>query len=75
MLQALALPPVLIERLSQLVSNWEYTDPGDSLLAHLTPFGVRSLISQPPTLEDLFLRHYETEERDAQPIDRAGVAR
>jgi ABC-2 type transport system ATP-binding protein len=47
----------------------------DGLLTHLTPFGVRSLISQPPTLEDLFLRHYETEERDAQPIDRAGVAR
>jgi ABC-2 type transport system ATP-binding protein len=46
----------------------------DSLLAHLTPLGVRSLISQPPTLEDLFLRHYETEERDAEPVDRAGVA-
>ena len=50
--------------------------PGlDSLLAHLTPFGVRSLISQPPTLEDLFLRHYETERRHAEPVDRAGVAR
>jgi len=33
----------------------------DGLLSHLTPFGVRSLISQPPTLEDLFLRHYGTE--------------
>src|SRR5215212_8564815 len=38
----------------------------DGLLGHLTPFGVRSLTSQPPTLEDLFLRHYETEGRDAQ---------
>jgi len=38
----------------------------DGLLGHLTPFGVRSLISQPPTLEDLFLRHYETEGRDAE---------
>jgi len=47
----------------------------DGLLGHLTPFGVRSLISQPPTLEDLFLRHYETEERDAASADRAGVAR
>jgi ABC-2 type transport system ATP-binding protein len=47
----------------------------DGLLRHLTPFGVRSLISQPPTLEDLFLRHYETEGRDAEPVDRARVAR
>ena len=47
----------------------------DGLLAHLTPFGVRSLTSQPPTLEDLFLRHYETGERDAQPARRLGAAR
>ena len=47
----------------------------DGLLGHLTPFGVRSLISRPPTLEDLFLRHYETEGRDAESADRAGVAR
>ena len=44
----------------------------DGLLAHLTPFGVLSLTSQPPTLEDLFLRHYETDEREAR---RTGVAR
>ena len=48
----------------------------DAVLRHLTSFGVRSLSSQPPTLEDLFLRHYETERRDAEPAgwaDRAGV--
>ena len=28
------------------------------VLRHLTEAGVRSLISQPPTLEELFLRHY-----------------
>jgi polyether ionophore transport system ATP-binding protein len=33
----------------------------DSVLRHLTTFGVRSLTSQPPTLEELFLRHYEDE--------------
>jgi error-prone DNA polymerase len=33
--KALSLPADLIERLSQLVSNWEYNDPGDTLLAHL----------------------------------------
>ena len=34
---------------------------GDELgavLRHLTEFGVRSLTSNPPTLEELFLRHY-----------------
>jgi ABC-2 type transport system ATP-binding protein len=33
----------------------------DAVLRHLTTFGVRSLTSQPPTLEQLFLRHYEGE--------------
>jgi ABC-2 type transport system ATP-binding protein len=28
------------------------------VLRHLTDAGVRSLVSQPPTLEELFLRHY-----------------
>src|SRR5713101_4956073 len=37
--KALGLPPDLIERLAQLVSNWEYNDPGDSLLAHLGEAG------------------------------------
>jgi polyether ionophore transport system ATP-binding protein len=31
----------------------------DDALRYLTRFGVRSLVSQPPTLEELFLRHYE----------------
>jgi len=30
----------------------------DGVLRRLTEFGVRSLTSQPPTLEELFLRHY-----------------
>ncbi|MFI9387528.1 ATP-binding cassette domain-containing protein [Kutzneria sp. NPDC052558] len=33
----------------------------DAVLRKLTEFGVRSLISQPPTLEQLFLRHYEVQ--------------
>ena len=37
--KTLGLPADTIERLSQLVSNWEYTDPGDSLLAHLGEAG------------------------------------
>jgi ABC-2 type transport system ATP-binding protein len=31
----------------------------DGVLRRLTAVGVRSLVSQPPTLEELFLRHYE----------------
>jgi len=33
----------------------------DSVMRQLSTLGVRSLVSQPPTLEELFLRHYETE--------------
>ncbi|KDN16622.1 ABC transporter ATP-binding protein [Amycolatopsis rifamycinica] len=33
----------------------------DDALRRLTEAGVRSLVSQPPTLEELFLRHYTTE--------------
>jgi ABC-2 type transport system ATP-binding protein len=53
----------------------------DDALRHLTALGVRSLVSQPPTLEELFLRHYgdelselETAEGDGQgtTTERAG---
>jgi ABC-2 type transport system ATP-binding protein len=37
------------------------TDHLDALLRRLTAIGVRSLVSQPPTLEELFLRHYRDE--------------
>jgi ABC-2 type transport system ATP-binding protein len=33
----------------------------DAVFRLLSGCGVRSLISQPPTLEQLFLRHYETQ--------------
>ncbi len=33
----------------------------DGVLRELTKVGVRSLTSQPPTLEELFLRHYESD--------------
>ncbi|CAM5614629.1 ABC transporter ATP-binding protein OS=Streptomyces antimycoticus OX=68175 GN=SANT12839_051640 PE=4 SV=1 [Streptomyces antimycoticus] len=35
------------------------TDKMDAVLRQLTQAGVRSLISTPPTLEELFLRHYQ----------------
>jgi ABC-2 type transport system ATP-binding protein len=46
----------------------------DGLLGRLVTFGVRSLTSQPPTLEDLFLRHYETEGRNVESAWRADGA-
>jgi len=38
-----------------------HVDPGalEAALRELTRAGVRSLVSQPPTLEELFLRHYD----------------
>jgi ABC-2 type transport system ATP-binding protein len=39
----------------------------DGLLRELTGVGVRSLVSRPPTLEELFLRHYEDELPAAEP--------
>ncbi|MER7517180.1 ABC transporter ATP-binding protein [Streptomyces sp. NPDC126499] len=37
------------------------TDKLDAVLRSLTESGVRSLVSTPPTLEELFLRHYAEE--------------
>nr|MDT0657023.1 ABC transporter ATP-binding protein [Micromonospora sp. DSM 115978] len=41
-------------------------DPGhlDAVLRHLVAFGVHDLTSSPPTLEELFLRHYGTDVAD-----------
>ncbi|MEU4218474.1 ABC transporter ATP-binding protein [Actinoplanes sp. NPDC026623] len=45
----------------------------DAVLRQLTAVGVRSLTSQPPTLEELFLRHYDRAQPDAK--HRTGVSR
>ncbi len=44
-------------------------DPGhlDEVLRALTAVGVRDLVSQPPTLEELFLRHYDVASLPAPP--------
>jgi ABC-2 type transport system ATP-binding protein len=46
----------------------------DAALRRLTAVGVRSLTSQPPTLEELFLRHYQTEPSATTDDDREGVS-
>jgi ABC-2 type transport system ATP-binding protein len=45
------------------------TNALDDVLRQLTQVGVRSLTSQPPTLEELFLRHYTAE--PAEPTHAA----
>jgi len=45
------------------------TDKLDALLRQLTAVGVRSLTSQPPTLEELFLRHYASDGPARQPAE------
>ncbi|GAA0727040.1 ABC transporter ATP-binding protein [Dactylosporangium roseum] len=45
----------------------------DAVLRQLTTLGVRSLTSQPPTLEELFLRHYDRTQADGK--QRTGAAR
>jgi ABC-2 type transport system ATP-binding protein len=40
------------------------TDKLDAVLRSLSESGVRSLTSTPPTLEELFLRHYQDEVRE-----------
>jgi ABC-2 type transport system ATP-binding protein len=55
-----------------------HVDPGalDAALRELTSAGVRSLVSQPPTLEELFLRHYDRAgARASRPANRSEVAR
>jgi ABC-2 type transport system ATP-binding protein len=63
----LANPPIRLDHLAGLhdlqidglhVRCQVDNDALDDLLRHLTDLGVRSLNSAPPTLEEVFLRHY-----------------
>jgi ABC-2 type transport system ATP-binding protein len=49
----------------------------DPAVRRLAEFGVRSLVSHPPTLEELFLRHYGDElakEPERVELDRRSTA-
>ncbi|MFD0687412.1 ABC transporter ATP-binding protein [Actinomadura fibrosa] len=55
-----ALPGVHDVRVDGTTVAFEVDTPRlDEALRRLTEVGVRSLVSRPPTLEELFLRHYE----------------
>jgi ABC-2 type transport system ATP-binding protein len=45
----------------------------NSVLAHLVRLEVRSLTTSPPTLEELFLRHYREAGAEEAPIDEVPV--
>jgi ABC-2 type transport system ATP-binding protein len=49
----------------------------DNVLRALAAVGVRGLISQPPTLEELFMRHYQTNDAttDSTALASQGVGR
>ncbi|MFD8549336.1 ATP-binding cassette domain-containing protein [Streptomyces sp. NPDC059649] len=51
------------------------TDKLDAVLRALGTSGVRSLTSTPPTLEELFLRHYQDDVRGGADRDETAVAR
>ncbi|WP_326766404.1 ABC transporter ATP-binding protein [Streptomyces sp. NBC_01591] len=48
------------------------TDKLDAVLKSLTASGVRTLTSTPPTLEELFLRHYATDGADGADAPGSG---
>ena len=51
------------------------TDHLDPAVRRLGEFGIRSLVSHPPTLEELFLRHYGDElAQEPERADREGDA-
>lgn len=39
------------------------TEELDAIMRHISAFGITRMTSAPPTLEELFIRHYETGER------------
>ncbi len=46
----------------------------DGAIRHLSSFGIHSLVSQPPTLEELFLRHYGDELDSSRESTRRSIS-
>jgi ABC-2 type transport system ATP-binding protein len=49
------------------------TDQIGELLRELGPYGITTLTCQPPTLEQLFLRHYDRNVAVAEPAPAPGA--
>ncbi|MGA8114179.1 MAG: ABC transporter ATP-binding protein [Actinocatenispora sp.] len=70
-----ALPGVHEFRAENGLVRFDVDDDAlDAALRQLTSAGVRSLVSQPPTLEELFLQHYDRNQGGHQD-EAAAVAR
>ncbi len=64
-----------VHHVSEVEGHVRFDVDGPALgaaIAHLSTFGIRSLVSQPPTLEELFLRHYG-DELAAMAVDTTSV--
>ncbi len=49
-----------VQRQGRRVAFEVDSDQMNAVMRHLSGLGIRSLISHPPTLEELFMRHYES---------------
>jgi ABC-2 type transport system ATP-binding protein len=69
-----AMPGVHLLQVQDDRIHFEVDDAAlGAALRHLTDVGVRSLVSRPPTLEELFLQHYRTADADS-PADGGAAA-
>jgi ABC-2 type transport system ATP-binding protein len=47
--------------ISRINEKWRFsvdTNAMESVMQRLAPMGIKSLVAEPPTLEELFIRHY-----------------
>ncbi|MFD2043301.1 ATP-binding cassette domain-containing protein [Ornithinibacillus salinisoli] len=58
-----------VEEIDQALAFQVDTEELDTVIKHVSQFGIMKLESAPPTLEDLFMRHYEGK---GQPESGAG---
>ncbi|WP_432361551.1 ABC transporter ATP-binding protein [Sporosarcina sp. UB5] len=57
-----------IEETEQGLTFQVDTEELDATIRHISQFGIEKLESAPPTLEDLFLRHYERKEKSERKL-------
>ncbi|PYZ91974.1 ABC transporter ATP-binding protein [Salipaludibacillus keqinensis] len=58
-----------IEKQERSVTFQVDSEKLEDVIKHISMFGVTKLESSPPTLEDLFMRHYEGDDRTLKPGD------
>lgn len=63
-----------IKKQNQVLSFQVDTDVLDTVIKHISDFGIIRLESAPPTLEDLFMRHYEGTPGETEETGAGGVS-